>query len=342
MAKIMHHVLRFIFFVFMLKPYHIIRASYALGDYINPSPLLYSAALSEISGAQVWLKLENYQPTGSFKIRGATYKMMTIREAAHRRGIVTASAGNHGLGTSFAAQSLGVESVTIFVPETTPQAKITKLSRFPTNLKLVGQNYDEAHYAAEAYAEETEAIYLPAYDDLEVITGAGTVGVEILTELPTVDTIIVPVGGGGLIAGIGVVIKDLHQEAQLIAVQPTASPSMQLSFKQNLPAEHYEAEETIADGLAGGFGKFPFYLCRTRVDEILLFNEAQIRHSIFTLIDQEQMVVEGSGAIAIAPLLDDSNREALTGKTVVCVLTGGNIDSRLLTEILQENCGILE
>ncbi|MDM8531603.1 pyridoxal-phosphate dependent enzyme [Anaerolineales bacterium HSG25] len=321
----------------MLKPYHIIKAQHALSRYINPSPLLYSAALSEMSGAQVWLKLENRQPTGSFKIRGATYKMMTLGEVAHRRGIITASAGNHGLGTSFAAQALGVEKVTIFVPQTTPQAKIAKLSRFSTTLKQVGQSYDEAHHAAESFAKETGAIYLPAYDDLEVITGAGTVGSEILTELPTVDTVIVPVGGGGLVSGIGVAMKGIHQEVKLMAVQPTASPSMKLSFEQNLPVEQYEAEETIADGLAGGFGKFPFYLCRTRVDEILMFDEAQIRHSVFTLIDQEQMVIEGSGAIAIVPLLDEAHREALAGKTVVCVLTGGNIDSRLLAEILREN-----
>lgn len=287
----------------------------------------------------MWLKLECRQPTGSFKIRGATYKMMQLGEQAETQGIVTASAGNHGLGTAFAAKALGVSNVTIFVPETTPQAKVTKLSRFPINLRKVGQSYNDAHHAAERFAQETGAIYLPAYDDLDVITGAGTIGVEMTHDLPEAEAIIVPVGGGGLISGIGVAVKGVFKGCHIIGVQPEASPSAKLSFEQNLPAEDYEAAPTIADGLAGGFGAYPFYISRTLIDEILLFSETELRQAVFTLIDQEQLVVEASGAIAIAPLLRPDH--AFNGKTVVCVLCGANIDSQLLADILQTESSIL-
>ncbi len=318
----------------MLKPYQIITAHKQLQRYIKPSPLIYSAALSELSGAKVWLKLECRNPTGSFKIRGATYKMLTLGEEAHQRGIVTASAGNHGLGTSFAAQAIGLTNVTIFVPETTPTAKLAKLRRFPTTLHIVGQTYDDAHHAATEFGLKTGAIYLPAYDDPQVITGAGTVGLEIIQELPEVQTILVPVGGGGLIAGIGVAVKGLHPGCRLIGLQPDASPAAKISLEQNMPVEEYDAAPTIADGLSGGFGAYPFYIGRTLIDAIELATETELRRAIFTLIDQEQLIVEASGAIAITPLLRPEH--GLRGQTVVCVLTGSNIDSRLLTSILGE------
>lgn len=316
----------------MIKPHHILVAQQKLRPYIQPSPLIHSAALSELTGAQLWLKLECRQPTGSFKIRGALYKLLTLGEEAEERGIVTASAGNHGLGTAYAARTLGLQNVTVCVPENAPRSKLAKLRRFPITLKQIGHSYNEAHQAAEQLVEQTGAIYLPAYDDLSVITGAGTVGLEIVQALPELETLIVPVGGGGLISGVGVAVKGLHQGSRLIGVQPTASPSAQISFEQNLPAENYQAEPTIADGLAGGFGAYPFYIARTLIDEIMLFSETELRQAVFTLVDQEQLIVEASGAIALAPLLRKEHN--LKGQTVVCVLTGSNLDSRLLAEIL--------
>jgi len=316
----------------MIKPYHILKAQDQLKPYIQPSQLRYSQALSEQTGAQVWLKLECFNPTGSFKIRGAIYKMLCLGDEAKQRGIVTASAGNHGLGTAYAAQMLGVQNVTIFVPQTTPKPKIAKLNRFSITLKQIGQSYNEAHQAAKQFVQETGAIYLPAYDDLEVITGAGTVGLEILVDLPNLDAVIVPIGGGGLVAGVSVAIKGIHKESQIIGVQPTASPSAKLSFEENMPAEEYEAAPTIADGLAGGFGAYPFYVSRTLIDEILLFEESELRHAVYTLVDQEQLIVEASGAIAIAPLLQ--NDHAFKGKTVACILCGANIETELLADIL--------
>ena len=319
----------------MLKLKDIIQAHHRIQPYIRTTPLVYSDALSECSGAKVWLKLESRQFTGSFKTRGALHKLISLDDKKLNRGVVTASAGNHGLGVAFAAQKLGLTNVTIFVPKTAPTAKVTKLARFPVTLKQVGQTYEDAHQAAEQFAIATGATYISAYDDSDVIAGAGTVGLEIITELPEADTIIAPVGGGGLIAGTAVAVKGVNPGSRLIGVQPAASPAAKLSFEQNQPIDPYDHEPTIADGLAGGFGAYPFHIARTLIDDIWLFDEDALRRAIFTLIDQEQLVVEASGAIAIAPLLDDNYN--LKNQVVVCLLTGANIDSRLLANILSQN-----
>lgn len=318
----------------MLKLHDLILAQQRLKSYLQPSPLVFSDALSERSGARVWLKQECRNPTGSFKIRGALHKIMALGDTARSQGIVTASAGNHGLGVAYAAQRLGLSRATIFVPRTAPAAKVTKLRRFGLDLHQVGETYDDAHHAAEAFAQESGAAYIPAYDDPQVIAGAGTCGLEILTELPGVDSLIVPIGGGGLVAGVAVAAKGINPACRVVGVQPEASPAAKLSFEQNQPIDPYDHTPTIADGLAGGFGAYPFYIARTLIDDILLFSEADLRQAIFTLLDQEQLVVEASGAIAIAPLLREPDR--WQGQTVVCVLSGANIDSRLLANILTE------
>jgi len=319
----------------MLKLHDILRAHKRLKPYIRHAPLVYSQALSERSGANVWLKLECRQPTGSFKVRGALHKIMSLGNEARARGIVTASAGNHGLGVAYAAQALELGQVTIFVPKTAPQAKVTKLSRFPISLQQVGHSYEAAHQAAETHAQETGATYIAAYDDPVVIAGAGSCGVEIMADLPEAEAVLVPVGGGGLVAGLAVAVKNVNPICQIIGLQPSASPAAQLSFEQNIPLDPYDHEPTIADGLAGGFGATPFYIARTLIDDILLFDEPALRRAIYTLVDQEQLVVEASGAIAIAPLLAPDHPFA--GQTVVCVLTGANIDTTLLSEILAQS-----
>jgi threonine dehydratase len=260
--------------------------------------------------------------------------MMSLSAEARAKGVVTASAGNHGLGTAFAAQALGVTPATIFIPQTAPQAKVSKLRRYPITLRQVGETYEAAHQAAIAFAQETRATYIPAYDDPYIITGAGTCGLEILTDLPQTEVIIVPTGGGGLLAGTAVATKKINPVCQVIGVQPEASPAAKLSLAQNYPLDPYDHAPTIADGLAGGFGAQPLYVARTLIDDILLFSEAALRRAVFTLVEQEQLVVEASGAIAIAPLLADP--PTFQGQTVVCILTGANIDTRLLAQILQE------
>jgi threonine dehydratase len=201
-------------------------------------------------------------------------------------------------------------------------------------LRQQGQTYEDAHQAAEDFARQTSATYISAYDDPQVIAGAGTCGLEIITKLPQADTVLVPIGGGGLVAGAAVAIKGISKSCRIVGVQPQASPAAKLSFEQNLPLDPFDHAPTIADGLAGGFGAHPFYIARTLIDEILLASEAELRQAVFTLADQHQLIVEPSGAIAICPILTQPQQFA--GQTVVCILTGSNIDTGLLANILHQ------
>lgn len=319
----------------VLKLNNFVDAHRRIGTYIRHTPLIQSKFLSEHCRADVWLKLDFLQPTGSFKVRGALNKLAMMTEQDLVRGIVTASAGNHGLGLAYAAEALGIPDVTIFVPETAPKSKVQKLSRYPVVLRRAGQTYAEAHHAAEAFVAQTGATYISAYDDAEVILGQGTCGLEIMLGLPNVDTILVPTGGGGLLSGVALTAKAINPQTRVVGVQPEASPAAKLSFEQGQPIDPYDHELTLADGLAGGFGRVPFYLARTLVDEILLNSERDIKHAIFTLVNEEQLLVEASGAIAVAPLLTDPS--AFSEQTIVCILTGANIDSSQLAEILTES-----
>ena len=302
--------------------------------YIKHTPLLFSHYLSEKTGGEIWLKLENQQPTGSFKVRGALNKISSLTDAEKANGIVAASAGNHALGVAHAIKALGNIQADIFIPETAPQAKINKLRQYPVTLHQAGETYEDAHLAAVTHQQQTDAIEIPAYDDVAVIAGQGTVGLEIFTDCPDVDVICVPIGGGGLIAGITAVSRAINPSSQIIGVQPTASPAAQLSLKTGKAIDPYDHEPTIADGLAGGFGKVPFEIIKQFPPDVLLVSETEIRQAIYELVHQQQQIIEPSGAIAIAPLLN--NKLDLRGKTAVCVLTGGNLETTLLQEILHE------
>lgn len=311
-----------------------VEAHRLISPHIRHTPLISSKYLSNLCHADVWLKLDFLQPTGSFKVRGALHKSIQLMKKSPTGGIVTASAGNHGLGVAYAAEALGLSAVTIFVPQNAPQSKKEKLARYNVNVREVGQNYDDAHHAAENFTQETGAIYISAYNDVDVILGQGTCGLEVMLGLPNTDLILVPTGGGGLLSGIALATKAINPGTSIVGVQPTASPAAKLSFEQRFPIDPYQHEATLADGLAGGFGSIPFYLARTLVDEILLASEPEIRQAIFTLLNQEQLLVEASGAIAIAPLL--ANPESFANRTVVCVLTGANIDSDIVANIIND------
>jgi threonine dehydratase len=271
-------------------------------------------------------------PTGSFKVRGALNKISTLGDRSTR--LVTGSAGNHGLGVAFAAQVLGFENVAIFIPETAPSAKVNRLRQFDIDLHSSGTTYEDAHQAALEYASGSDAVYVQAYDDEQIIAGQGTVGLEIMEDCPTADLVIVPVGGGGLIAGTAVAIKELSPGTQIVGAQAEASPSGFLSLRDGVPYDPYDHEETIADGLAGGFGAKPFYIARSLIDRIELFDEAALRRSIYTLLNGDRIIAEASGAVAIAPLLEPDPR--LHGKRVVCVISGSNLETALLRDILNE------
>lgn len=318
----------------MIELADFLQAQRRIRPYIHYTRLIQSEYLSELTGGKVWLKLENQQPTGSFKVRGALNKLSQLSEAEKRRGIVAASAGNHALGVAHATASLGLDPVAIFVPETAPEAKVNKLRRFPVNLHLAGQTYEDAHQAAADFAARTGALEIAAYDDRDVITGQGTVGVEILMNLPACQQILVPVGGGGLIAGVATAVRHIKPLCHIIGVQPEASPAAQLSFAQGRAIDPYDHAPTIADGLAGGFGARPFELLRSNPPDIALVSEADIRRAILALLAEHQLVIEPSGATAIAPLL--TGQVDVRGKTAVCILTGGNLAMSLLRDIITQ------
>ena len=312
----------------------VLAARQVTGPHVWHTPLMPSAEMSRLTRREVYLKLECWQRTGSFKVRGALNRLSALSPQERQQGIVTASAGNHGLGVAYASQVLGLRSVTIFVPENAPLAKVERFRAFDCQVHRAGADYDAAHALAEDQAHAEGALYLSAYDDPMVIAGQGTVGLEIMEDLPEADLLLVPVGGGGLIAGLAIVARAINPTIRIIGLQPEASPSAYLSLRDGHAYETYPAGPTICDGLAGGFGRVPFALARGLIDRVLVVPEADIRRSVAWLLRHEQLLVEGSGAIAVAPLL--TGQVKTPGRRVVAVLTGRNVDAALLRQILAE------
>ena len=298
---------------------------------LPPTPLRRSFALR---AHDAWLKLECWQPTGSFKVRGALHHLASLGEDQRRRGVVAASAGNHALGVAWAVQALGggVRAV-LFVPESAPRAKLEKLRSFPVSVRECGASYDDAYDAALAYAEAEGARYLHAFEDPLTAAGQGTVGLEILEQLPDVGTIVVPVGGGGLIAAVAVAVKARAPAVRIVAVQPEASPSLRESLGQGRALLRYPAGPTLADGVAGGIGDIAFRH-RALIDEVVTVPERALEDAIVALLAEDQVMAEGAGALAAAALR--SGLLAGDGRPLVLVVSGGNIDARHLTRLLAE------
>jgi len=312
----------------------VLAARQTIQPHVWRTPLLPSPELGRLSGGDIYLKLECWQQTGSFKVRGALNRLASLSPEERERGIVTASAGNHGLGVACAARTLNLPPATIFVPENASPAKVERLKSFAGALHRAGADYDAAHSIASACAHEQGMVYISAYDDPLVIAGQGTVGLEVMEDLPDVDLFLVPVGGGGLIAGIAVAAKTLNPAVRVIGVQPEASPAAYLSLRDGRPYETYPAAPTLCDGLAGGFGRLPFAIAANLIDSIVVVSETHVRQAVAWLLAHEQLLVEGSGAIAIAPLL--TGRLDIAGQKVVAILTGRNLDAALLGEIVTE------
>ncbi len=309
-------------------------AQQRIAPHVIQTPLHYSPLLSEQLGCDLWLKLENRQYTGSFKPRGALNKILSLGEDELAHGIVAASAGNHALGVAHAAKQLHLSNVDVFVQANAAPAKIAKLRQYPINLHLIGATFDEAQAAAFEFADKSGATFVSAYDDAQVIAGQGTVGLEIMSALPDVETIVVPVGGGGLITGIATVVKSLNPTIRVVGVNPEASPSGWLSKRDGYPYETYDNAPTLAHGLAGGFGRVPFMVGMLLIDEIVLVSEEEMKHGIAALIDSDQQLAEASGIAGLAALL--AGKVPAKGKTVT-VITGGNIDVDTLRLVLYQS-----
>ena len=312
----------------------IMLARQRMGHFVSHTPLQHDYALGRRCNCNLYLKLENHQHTGSFKLRGALNRVATLPQAERSKGIVTASSGNHGLAVAYAAQIYGNVPATIFLPRTTPQAKLRKIEGFGVDIHLAEDSYESAHHAAIAFQQLHGMTYISAYDDPFIIAGQGTAGLEIMQDLPDAEIILVPIGGGGLSAGIALAAKSINPQVRVIGVQPEASPAALLSFQDGYAHEEYEAAPTIADGLAGGYGRLTFEIAKDLIDDIIIVKEADIYLAVATLLEFSQELVEGSGAIAIAPLL--SGQLPVAGEKVVAVLSGRNIDAAVIHHILSE------
>lgn len=299
---------------------------------VKRTPLVHSQFLSNFCDGEVHLKLENLQTTSSFKIRGALNKMLHLSIEEMERGIVTASAGNHAQAVAIGAEKLNL-SAKIVIPRNTPKVKIDKIRKRNVELILHGDIYDEAEQKARELARKDGLTYISPYNDNLVIAGQGTIGLKILEDLHTVDTVIVPVGGGGLISGISLAIKSIEPSVRIIGVQSEASPVMYESLKAGRIVDA-EMRESIADGLFGGIEKdsITFEIVQKYVDRLLLVKEKTIRKAIFLLWNKEKQVAEGAGAVAISLILE--NKDPFAGKTIVAVISGGNIDKKLFRNIL--------
>jgi len=309
----------------------------AIAPFVVPTPLVRSQFLSNLCGGDVFLKLENLQVTNSFKIRGAFNRFLHLSLEEKSRGIVTASAGNHGQAVAFAARKLNFPAK-IVVPKNTPRIKINGIKKYGVELVLFGDIYDAAEQKAKDLARKEGLVFVSPYNDESTIAGHGTIGLEIIDALPNVDTVIVPVGGGGLISGISIALKSIKPSVHVIGVQSEASPIMYESLKAGKIVDARIAE-SLAEGLSGGIekGSLTFKIAQEFVDEMLLVKEETIRRAVYLLWDSEKQVVEGSGAAAIALILE--NKRVFAGKTVVSVITGGNIEAELFQSILaSEHC----
>jgi threonine dehydratase len=302
------------------------------------TPLIRSPLLSERLGTSVYLKLENLQETGSFKIRGAANKMLTLTSEEKARGVITVSTGNHGRAVSHVARRLGIKAV-ICIPEGTADNKVKAIEDLGAEIVVSGKSYDEAEEHAFRLEGERGLTMVNPFDDPFVIAGQGTIGLELLEDLPEIDTLLVPVGGGGLISGIALALKSAKGDNRVIGASMAAAPVMYHSLKAGRPITMPE-EETIADALVGGIGpdnRYTFRMAQEYVDDFVLVSDEEIAEGMAFALEKHHLVVEGGGAVALAALLHQRVREL--GRNVAVVLSGGNVDIPLLLKIALERGG---
>ncbi|HUC09152.1 MAG TPA: threonine ammonia-lyase [Stellaceae bacterium] len=307
------------------------RAATAIAGQVAPTPTVAAPALSERVGAEIRLKLETLHRTGSFKERGALNKLLTLEPEQRRAGVVAMSAGNHAQGVAYHAQRLGIPA-TIVMPEGTPFTKIDRTEAFGAAVVLKGDSLAAAAMAAHALARERGLSFVHPYDDPAVIAGQGTIALELLADEPDLDTVVVPIGGGGLISGIAVAIKALAPAIEIIGVQSTLYPSMYRLMRGEDPGPPAEPM-TLAEGIAVKEpGQVTRRIVKALVSDILLVGEVMLETAVEALLENHRLVVEGAGASGVAALLAAPRRFA--GRRVAIVVSGGNIDSRLLASIL--------
>jgi threonine dehydratase len=316
----------------MLSIEDVLAARDRVSEVARRTPLEYSHTFSEMTGADVHLKLENKQRTGSFKIRGATNRIATLSEDGQSAGVVTASAGNHAQGVALAATRSGVDSV-IVMPEHAPISKVKATKRYGGEVVLHGADYDEAQAKAHEIEADEGRTYVHAFDDKQVMAGQGTIGLEIVEDCPELDTVVVPIGGGGLISGISTAVTEELDDVRVIGVQAKGASSVADSLKKG-SIQTLDSVDTIADGIAvRGVGERPFEVIQERVDEVVTVTDEQIAVALMYLLERTKTLVEGAGAVALAALLAGTFTYK-ADETIVPALCGGNIDMNTLTTVI--------
>ncbi len=314
----------------------VMTAQKTLQKIVLRTPLVREQALSQLTGGEIYLKLENLQLTGSFKIRGAFNKMASLSQSRRARGVVTASAGNHAQGVALAAERFKIKA-TIVMPETVPTIKLEATRRYGPTVLLYGKNFDEALAKAREIESTTGATFIHPFDDPLTIAGQGTIGMEIMQDLPDADLILVPVGGGGLLSGIIVAVKGIHAATGVIGVEPAHAPSMEESLRRNKPTT-VTVTPTLADGTAVARpGLLPFDIIKRQLDGLITVSEEEISAAVRLLLLKDKVLTEGAGALGAAALL--SGKIDVKGKKVVVILSGGNIDEARLVSLLMTDAG---
>lgn len=300
--------------------------------HIKQTPLDYSVALSRKTKTNVFLKCETLQYTGAFKVRGAINKLLSLTPAQREQGVVTASSGNHGAAVAFGLDKLHMKG-TIFVPENASSAKLDNIRNYTNDLKFYGTDTMHTEMHALEYAKKHNMIYVSPYNDLQVIGGQGTIGLELVNQLDAIDAVFVPIGGGGLISGIAAYVKSVAPKVKVIGCLPANSPVMAESIKAGRIIE-MESLPTLSDGTAGGIepDSITFDICRQFVDDYILVSEEEIKNAVITMIKAQHLLIEGASGVVLAALLKEAKK--FQGKNVALVLSGANISLDILKTIL--------
>jgi len=300
---------------------------------VRKTPMIYTSTFSKRCSCNVYLKCENKQKTGAFKLRGAYNKLVNLSEEEKKKGVIASSAGNHAQGVAYAATAFNVKS-TIIMPLTAPQSKVNATRGYGAEVIQAGQVYDECHDKAVEIQKETGATFLEPFDDINVMAGQGTIALEILEDLPTTDVIVVPIGGGGLISGIAVAAKSIRPSIRIIGVEPEIVPSAKTSIK-NGKITTVPGAKSLADGISvSTIGDKCFDYIQKYVDEIVTISEDEIAHAMFQMLEISKLVVEGSGAAPLAALLA-KKINGVEGKNVVLLVSGGNVDIATTAKIIE-------
>jgi threonine dehydratase len=299
--------------------------------YLSPFP--YSESISSLTGNRVFFKLENLQMTGSFKERGALNRLLTLTPDEAKRGVIAASVGNHGMAVAFHSRRLDILA-TIVMPLHAPLIKVSRVRQYGAQIVLYGTDYDEAFAEAHRLAQERGLTFIHAFNDPWVVAGQGTIGLELHEQNPDLDAVLVPVGGGGLIGGIALVLRTLNRKIRVIGVQAESVPSMKAALKRGKPIRLSSAL-TLADGIAvREVGDMPLTLVKKYVDDIVTVSEGEIANAVLLLLEIEKTVAEGAAAVSLAALVN--NKTALSDSNVGLVISGGNIDMNLISRIIEK------